>query len=95
MPPLRSWAPLLVLLVPMIMAGHWHEDYLGLLDPAFYGGLVSVIAIAILPAMIALLVRGRQKASKRSVSRNAAAMPTRSGYGLRATCMTWWAIALP
>ena len=38
MPPLRSWAPLLVLLVPMIMAGHWREDYLGLLDPAFYGG---------------------------------------------------------
>jgi signal transduction histidine kinase len=64
MPPLRSWAPLLVLLVPMIMAGHWHEDYLGLLDPAFYGGLVSVIAIAILPAMIALLVRGRQESEQ-------------------------------
>ena len=64
MPPLRSWAPLLVLLVPMIMAGHWHEDYLGLLDPAFYGGLVSVIAIAVLPAMIALLVRGRQESEQ-------------------------------
>lgn len=64
MPPLRSWAPLLVLLVPMIMAGHWREDYLGLLDPAFYGGLVSVIAIAVLPAMIALLVRGRQESEQ-------------------------------
>jgi signal transduction histidine kinase len=64
MPPVRSWAPLLVLLVPMIMAGHWQEDYLGLLDPAFYGGLVSVIAIAVIPAMIALLVRGRRESER-------------------------------
>jgi signal transduction histidine kinase len=64
MPPVRRWAPLLVLLVPMIMAGHWQEDYLGLLDPAFYGGLVSVIAIAVIPAMIALLVRGRRESER-------------------------------
>jgi signal transduction histidine kinase len=64
MPPPRSWAPLLVLLVPMIMAGHWRESYLGLLDPAFYGGLVSVIAIAVLPAMIALLVRSRRESER-------------------------------
>jgi signal transduction histidine kinase len=64
MPPVGSWAPLLVLLVPMIMAGHWQEDYLGLLDPAFYGGLVSVIAIAVIPAMIALLVRGRRESER-------------------------------
>jgi signal transduction histidine kinase len=64
MPPVRSWAPLLVLLVPMIMAGHWQENYLGLLDPAFYGGLVSVIAIAVIPAMIALLVRGRRESER-------------------------------
>jgi signal transduction histidine kinase len=64
MPPVRSWAPLLVLLVPMIMAGHWQENYLGLLDPAFYGGLVSVIAIATIPAMIALLVRGRRESER-------------------------------
>lgn len=60
MPPLRTWAPLLVLLIPMIMAGHWGEPYLGLLDPAFYGALVSAFAIAVLPAMIALLVRARR-----------------------------------
>jgi signal transduction histidine kinase len=60
-PPLRSWAPLLVLLVPMIMAGYWQEPYLGMLDPAFYGGLLSVIAIAVVPAMIALLVRSRRE----------------------------------
>jgi signal transduction histidine kinase len=59
-PPLRMWAPLLILLVPMIMAGHWAEPYLGLLDPAFYGALVSAFAIAVLPAMIALLVRARR-----------------------------------
>jgi signal transduction histidine kinase len=64
MPSARSSAPLLVLLVPMIMAGHWRESYLGLLDPAFYGGLVSVIAIAVLPAMIALLVRSRRESER-------------------------------
>jgi signal transduction histidine kinase len=48
----------------MIMAGHWQENYLGLLDPAFYGGLVSVIAIAVIPAMIALLVRGRRESER-------------------------------
>jgi signal transduction histidine kinase len=60
MPPLRTWAPLLILLVPMIMAGHWGEPYLGLLDPAFYAALLSAFAIAVLPAMIALLVRARR-----------------------------------
>ncbi len=64
MPPLRSWAPLLLLLVPMIMAGHWQQSYLGLLDPAFYGGLVSVMAIAVLPAMIALLARSRRESER-------------------------------
>jgi signal transduction histidine kinase len=64
LPPLRSWAPLLVLLVPMIMAGYWQEPYLGLLDPAFYGGLLSVIAIAVVPAMIALLVRSRRESER-------------------------------
>jgi signal transduction histidine kinase len=64
MAPLHSWAPLLVLLLPMIMAGYWQEPYLGLLDPAFYGGLVSVIAIAVVPAMIALLVRSRRESER-------------------------------
>jgi signal transduction histidine kinase len=64
MPPLRSWAPLLILLLPMIMAGHWHEPYLGLLDPAFYGALVSAFAIAVVPAMIALLVRARRESER-------------------------------
>ncbi|HEY6684884.1 MAG TPA: sensor histidine kinase [Propionibacteriaceae bacterium] len=64
MPRLRTWAPLLILLVPMIMAGHWREPYLGLLDPAFYGALVSAFAIAIVPAMIALLVRARRESER-------------------------------
>jgi signal transduction histidine kinase len=64
MPPLRSWAPLLLLLVPMIMAGHWQESYLGLLNPALYGGLISVMAIAVLPAMIALLARSRRESER-------------------------------
>jgi len=64
MPPLRTWAPLLILLVPMIMAGHWRAPYLGLLDPAFYGALVSAFAIAVVPAMIALLVRARRESER-------------------------------
>jgi signal transduction histidine kinase len=64
MPRLRTWAPLLILLVPMIMAGHWREPYLGLLDPAFYGALVSAFAIAVVPAMIALLVRARRESER-------------------------------
>jgi signal transduction histidine kinase len=63
-PPLRSWAPLLVLLVPMIMAGYWQEPYLGLLNPSFYGGLLSLIAIAVVPVMIALLVRSRRESER-------------------------------
>jgi signal transduction histidine kinase len=64
MPRLRTWAPLLILLVPMIMAGHWREPYLGLLDPAFYGALISAFAIAVVPAMIALLVRARRESER-------------------------------
>jgi signal transduction histidine kinase len=64
MPRLRTWAPLLILLVPMIMAGHWREPYLGLLDPAFYGAFVSAFAIAVVPAMIALLVRARRESER-------------------------------
>jgi signal transduction histidine kinase len=64
MPRLRTWAPLLILLVPMIMAGHWREPYLGLLDPAFYGALVSAFAIAVVPAMTALLVRARRESER-------------------------------
>jgi signal transduction histidine kinase len=64
MPRLRTWAPLLILLVPMVMAGHWREPYLGLLDPAFYGALISAFAIAVVPAMIALLVRARRESER-------------------------------
>jgi signal transduction histidine kinase len=64
MPPLRTWAPLLILLIPMIMAGHWREPFLGLLDPAFYGTLLSAFAIAVVPAMIALLIRARRESER-------------------------------
>jgi len=51
-------------LVPMIMAGHWREPYAGLLNPAFYGALVSAFAIAVIPAMIALLARSRRESER-------------------------------
>jgi signal transduction histidine kinase len=63
-PPLRSWVPLLILLIPMIMAGHRDEPYLGLLNPAFYGTLLSAFAIAVVPAMIALLIRARRESER-------------------------------
>ena len=63
-PPLHSWAPLLILLVPMIMAGHWREPYLGLLNPALYAALVTVVAIAVVPATIALLLRARREGAR-------------------------------
>ena len=93
--PLRSWAPLLVLLLPMIMAGYWQEPYLGLLDPAFYGGLLSVIAIAVVPAMSRCWCEVVGRASERFVSRSAVATPTRNGSGSLVTCMTWSVTALP
>ena len=64
LPPIRSWAPLLILLVPMIMAGHWSDPYLGLLDPAFYGAVLSAFTIAVVPAMIALLIRARRESER-------------------------------
>ena len=39
--PLRRWAPLTLLLVPMLVARSWKEPYLGLLQPSFYPALVS------------------------------------------------------
>jgi signal transduction histidine kinase len=46
------------------MAGRWREPYLGLLDPAFYGTLLSALAIAVVPAMIALLIRARRESER-------------------------------
>ncbi len=59
--PLRRWLPLTALLVPMIAAGHWNEPYLGLLDPGLYAGLVFGVALAVVPAMFALLGRSRRE----------------------------------
>jgi len=48
----------------MIMAGHWSDPYLGLLDPAFYGAVLSAFTIAVVPAMIALLIRARRESER-------------------------------
>jgi hypothetical protein len=81
MPPPRTWAPLLILLVPMVMAGHWREPYLGLLNPAFYGALVSALAIAVVPATIACWYALVAKANEKCGSKNVVVTPTRNGYG--------------
>jgi signal transduction histidine kinase len=62
--PPRQWVPLTALLVPMIMAAHWGEAYFGLLNPALYAGLVTGIAVAVVPAMIGLLRRSRREAEQ-------------------------------
>ena len=59
--PPRRWVPLTALLVPMIAAGHWREPYLGLLNPNLYAGLVMGVALAVVPAMVALLRRSRRE----------------------------------
>ena len=62
--PLRRWLPLTALLVPMIVAGHWREPYLGLLNPSLYAGLVMGVALAVVPAMFALLRRSRRESER-------------------------------
>ena len=62
--PVRRWLPLTALLVPMIVAGHWSDPYLGLLNPSLYGGLVVGIALALVPAMFALLRRSRRESER-------------------------------
>ena len=62
--PVRRWLPLTALLVPMIIAGHWREPYLGLLNPGLYAGLVMGVALAVVPAMFALLRRSRRESER-------------------------------
>jgi signal transduction histidine kinase len=62
--PLRRWLPLTALLLPMIVAGYWREPYLGLLDPTLYAGVVFGVALAIVPALFALLRRSRRESDR-------------------------------
>ncbi len=62
--PLRRWLPLTALLVPMIAVGYWDEPYLGLLDPGLYAGLVVGVALAVVPALVALLRRSRRESER-------------------------------
>jgi signal transduction histidine kinase len=63
--PLRSWVPLMALLLPMVVAGHWREPYLGALNPGLYAGLLAAVALAVLPAMFAVLRRVRRENEQR------------------------------
>jgi signal transduction histidine kinase len=62
--PLHRWLPLTALLVPMIAAGYWREPYLGLLDPALYAATVFGVALAVVPALFALLRRSRRESER-------------------------------
>ena len=62
--PLRRWLPLTTLLLPMIMAGYWSEPHLGLLDPTLYAGLMFGVALAVAPALFALLRRSRRESER-------------------------------
>jgi len=63
--PLRRWVGLLALLVPVVLAAHHGEAYLGAFDPVLYAELVIAVAFAVLPALVALLRRGRREAVHR------------------------------
>jgi signal transduction histidine kinase len=62
--PLHRWLPLTALLVPMIAAGYWRQPYLGLLDPALYAATVFGVALAVVPALFALLRRSRRESER-------------------------------
>ena len=62
--PLRRWLPLTALLLPMIAAGYWRQPYLGLLDPALYASIAFGVALAVVPALFALLRRSRQESER-------------------------------
>ena len=63
--PLRQWVPLVVAFVPLVMAGYWREPYLGLTNPSLYAALVAGTALALLPALFALLRRVRRETDRR------------------------------
>ena len=63
--PLRRWAPLTALLVPLVLAAHWSEPFLGLFDPGVYAAGLAVFALAVLPVMFALLRRARRDNDRR------------------------------
>jgi signal transduction histidine kinase len=60
----RRWAPLTLLLIPMIVAGHWRESYFGLLDPAVYAQIFAGLAVAMMPAMIGVVRRDRRETER-------------------------------
>jgi len=62
--PFRRWAPLCLLLVPMMMAGAWDQPYLGLLDPSLYGALVTGCALILVPALFGVLHRDRRESER-------------------------------
>ena len=63
--PPRRWVGLLALLVPVVVAAHRGEAYLGALDPVLYAELVMAAALAVLPALLVLLRRARREAERR------------------------------
>jgi signal transduction histidine kinase len=62
--PFERWAPLTVILIPMLTAGFWSEPFLGLLDPRAYGAVIFGLGAILLPAMIGLLRRNRREADQ-------------------------------
>lgn len=62
--PTATWAPMTLLLVPMLAARTWDQPYGGLLEPSFYGALVSGITLMLVPAMLGLIWRSRREADR-------------------------------
>lgn len=62
--PFPRWAPMTLLLVPMLLAGFWDQPYFGLGEPSLYGALITGFAVLVLPAMFALLHRNRREGER-------------------------------
>ena len=62
--PIQRWAPLTLLLLPMLMVRFANEPYLGLLNPSLYAAVVTGFGFMVIPAMLGLLWRDRRESAR-------------------------------
>ena len=87
--PLRRWVGLLALLVPVVLAAHRGEAYLGALDPVLYAELVMARAPSpCCPRWSRCCAGAAARPCTATARRTAAGRRTRSGCGSPARCTT-------
>ncbi|KIH97904.1 hypothetical protein LP52_16365 [Streptomonospora alba] len=63
--PLRQWAPLAALAVPVFLAGRTDRPYFGLLDPGAAGAFVAALTVLLVPVALGVIVRLRRENARR------------------------------